>query len=129
VTHEHTETPDPIFDEEIDFRPAFTLPAEIVVLGHRYHFRVEEDPERTLGRGDTGHALGLTDLNRGKIIIRGGGEQAEDAARDTMLHEVIHVVNFLLQLDMDEATVGRLSTGLLDTLRRNPELVAAIISR
>lgn len=115
--------------EPIDTRPEFRLPAEITVLGHRYHVSVIEDPDTALGRADAGQALGLTELNRGYIRLRGGGEQSEDSARDTLLHEVMHVVAYLSGASLEEEQVGPLSTVLLHTLRTNPELVAAIISR
>jgi hypothetical protein len=122
MTHEH----------EVDLRPEFKLPAEINVLGQRYSVTVVEDPAVGLAR-DVGDPIGATDLQRGAIRIRGGGEQGEDQARDTLLHEVLHIVDYFanggIAQTLPEATIARMSTVLLHTLRTNPELVAAIISR
>lgn len=116
--------------DELDTRPVLMLPHEIVVMGHRYHIEVVENRDDSLGRTHGAEtALGLTELNTGKIRIRGGGEQSEDAVRDTLLHEVMHIVAHLMCEGLDEETVGRMSTGLLLTLRSNPQLVAALISR
>lgn len=114
-----------------DTRPALQLPGEITVLGHRYRVEVIDDPDVALGRTDQNDhdALGLTDLNRGYIRIRGGGEQSEDAVRDTILHETLHAVAYLAGAHITEEQLGPIATVLLHTLRTNPLLVAALISR
>lgn len=112
-----------------DLRLPLQLPSELMILGHRYHLSVVEDPNVTLGRSDAGDALGMTDLNRGLMRFRGGGEQSEDSVRDTLLHEVLHAVNYHMACDIHEDNIGRVATGLLAALRANPSLVAALISR
>lgn len=126
--HPHSEAE---YEAPVDLRPELRLPAEIIVLGHRYHVSVIEDPDVALGRthANDHDALGLTDLNRGYTRIRGGGEQSEDTVRDTMLHETMHMVAYHMGVTLDEDDLGRLATGLLLTLRTNPELLAALISR
>lgn len=57
--------------------------------------------------------------------------QGSDQLADTLLHEVIHACLqplFGMDDDTEEAFVRTLSPGLLDTLRRNPELVAFLMN-
>lgn len=57
-------------------------------------------------------------------------EQHQSAARDSLLHEILHAVTCMsglqeeLGVDDDEKLVRRLSPLLLDVLRRNPTLVS-----
>jgi hypothetical protein len=71
---------------------------------------------------------------RGRIRIRGGAEESEHNIREITLHEVIHAVLTLTEHDTHEKDVYRtqragervvelLAIHLLDTVRRNPELV------
>lgn len=127
----------------IDPRPAFVLPHEIVVLGQRFHVGIVEHPTAALDptEADTVEALGHCNRALQRITIRGGGALTEDKARETLLHEVLHAVIGTARIppfsaesghgehDSEEAIVSMLAPLLLDTLRRNPELVAALISR
>lgn len=121
-----------------DPRPAFRLPAEISVLGQRFHVSVNEHPTEALiaDAPGTHGAYGATDRACLKIIIRGGGILSEDSARDTLLHEVLHAVIGVSTMELyhaednlEEKVVGQLAPLLLAVLRDNPELVAALISR
>jgi hypothetical protein len=110
------------------------LPSALIICGQRFHVEEIDDPTEALGRHGSDDPIGQTDTNRGRIRIRGGSEHGPDQQRDTMLHEIIHVV--LLLSDMHdipctfkndrerERAVSVLATYLLDTLRRNPKLVA-----
>lgn len=58
----------------------------------------------------------------------------EQVQRDTLLHEVLHAIGALTGLraelgdEAEERVVSRLGSALLDTLRRNPELVEYLLS-
>jgi hypothetical protein len=58
-------------------------------------------------------------------------KQGQDQLADTLLHEVMHACLqplFGMEEDAEEAFVRTLAPGLLDTLRRNPELVAFLMN-
>jgi hypothetical protein len=110
-----------------------TLPGSIVIAGHTFAIEVVDDSGAALSRNQKPHAIGILDEGRGRIAIRGNGELSDDQTRDTLLHEIIHGVLTLAYLDEEsdvfrtgrqsERVVEALATHLLDTLRRNPELV------
>lgn len=55
--------------------------------------------------------------------IRYSRNQTDDQLRDTVLHEVIHVVEQCMQLDLEEQQVAGLATGLYAVFRDNPEFI------
>jgi len=65
------------------------------------------------------------------LTIRPG--MAADKEAETVLHEVLHGLTFTTGLvhdipDDEEGVVTRLAPALLDTLRRNPKLVAYLLN-
>ena len=80
---------------------------------------------------DDEHTMGRFEIWRELITI--DPEQGPGALRDTVLHEVLHVVVYVASLDTsprklsDEEIVSRTTPLLLDTLRRNPDLVAFLM--
>lgn len=110
------------------------LPDSVVVCGQRFEVKLVDDPDEAIARGTNHGTLGATHVDKGLIRLRGGGEQSEDQMRDTMLHEVLHAVVRLTYQEKsfaksdDEDAVGAIATHLLDTLRRNPDLVAYLLS-
>lgn len=111
-----------------------SLPQRVVIAGHPFRLELVDDPNAALDRHEKAGAIGITNVQMGVIRLRGGGENQPHNVRDTVLHEVIHTVLSLGYLDgqqdvfkngrQAERVVEVLSTHLLDTLRRNPELVA-----
>jgi hypothetical protein len=110
------------------------LPASIVVAGHPFRLELVDDPNAALDRHQKkGDPIGIANVQTGVIRVRGGGENQPHNIRDTVLHEVVHAVLTMGYLDeaadvfkterMAERVVEVLGTHLLDTLRRNPELV------
>ncbi len=75
---------------------------------------------------------GKSDLTAQTIAV--DPEQGPDSLRDTLLHEVMHLVWGVWGLgsgpakEHEELVVTAFATGLLDTLRRNPALVQALLS-
>lgn len=70
--------------------------------------------------------------DRQNLVILLSTNQAEQQLKDTVLHEVIHALNYHLQLMegvSDEDIARRLATGLLTVFRDNPELSAWIIGQ
>lgn len=66
---------------------------------------------------------GMTDTSRGKIILR--KRLSFTRKRETLLHEILHAVWDVCALknDNEEDMVTRIAPILLDTLRRNLDLV------
>lgn len=82
-------------------------------------FTVEERPRDEIDR----ESMGAANLRRQILAI--STEQHPEQERDTLLHEAVHMLLRLLDLEgrkADERFVNAFTTGLLDTLRRNPGL-------
>lgn len=77
--------------------------------------------EKAVGCGGS-RAFGEADHSA--LTIEIAAEQADAQKRDTLLHEVIHCIEFALHLEFEERQVHALASGLLCVLRDNPELVA-----
>lgn len=67
---------------------------------------------------DTMTELGLTDYHNCKVIIKEGQLPIEEA--DTVLHEIIHVIDYTMDLDMTEHQVRSVATGLIGIFQDNP---------
>lgn len=74
------------------------------------------------------HIFGLMLPLEQKIVVN--PRQGDDMKRDTLLHEVLHAILMGAGLDgeTEERIVSTISPALLDTFRRNPELVAYLTS-
>jgi hypothetical protein len=87
-------------------------PSTIKVLGKPYSvtyvLEMEDDD------------VGDTDSSKQAINIAEG--QAHEAERDTVLHEIIHAIDFAVAGEMTERQVHALAGGLLQVLRENPKL-------
>lgn len=53
--------------------------------------------------------------------------QAPEAERDTVLHEVIHAIDYAMQCGLKEKQVHRLAGGLIQVLRENPAFAAYLV--
>jgi len=102
------------------------LPAVVQVGPMRYSV-VADKAKCDAEAVDTGRrVMGYSDHSALEIAVKAG--MARDQEADTVLHEVLHCC--LRQSDgelgneVEERVVGSLSPLLLDTLRRNPALVA-----
>lgn len=111
-------------------RPA--LPSTIAVGPFRYRVstnkaerREVEAEQRSLVNGHSDHDL---------LVIVVDAELAADVVAETTVHEVLHALTYLAGLstawgaDKEEDVVRRLAPLLLDTLRRNPDLVAFVMA-
>jgi hypothetical protein len=74
---------------------------------------------------------GHTDHSEQRMTI--APDLADDRLVEVLVHEVLHAITNLVGLDNDlddgheEAVVARLAPAVVDLLRRNPDLVAAIV--
>jgi hypothetical protein len=68
-----------------------------------------------------------------ELVITVSPKMAEDAQRDTLLHEVLHAIFHSTGLahdlgdEKEESMIRRLTPALLDLIRRNPRLVADLM--
>lgn len=105
-----------------------TLPTEIIVGPFVYTVSTDENEMLRTCREERTDLLGFSDHRLLRILIR--PDQADGMARDTMLHEIVHVVASVSGLaedwgsEREEQIVQRMTPLLLDVLRRNPKLVA-----
>lgn len=74
--------------------------------------------------------LAETDTSRLKIVINAG--LPRDQIRDSMLHEALHAIIYVAggwtKGISEEQAVARFGSLLLDTLQRNPALVAYLLA-
>ena len=78
---------------------------------------------------DAMDAWGWCDRNRQTITLSKGMSPAQE--RDTLLHEIMHVLVALLQLSRgpsEEEICTRLSTGLMTVLSDNPKFAQWLLS-
>ncbi len=93
------------------------MPPKLRILGKRWVVKLQS-PKGGKDAGECDHVT---------AIISVSPKQTEDSRRDTLLHEVTHAVDEELQLRMSERQVRLLATGLLETFRSNPALVAYLV--
>lgn len=61
---------------------------------------------------------GACDFERQTITVQNGYHAEQE--RDTLLHEVLHGIEHEMGLELDEATVRLMATGLFAVLKDNP---------
>lgn len=95
------------------------LPRHVQVGPHRYRVALDR-----VGLLESSDRVGATSADR--LVIALEPTLPHTAMADTLLHEVVHAVLDTAELepDLEERVARCLGTGLLDVLRRNPQLVA-----
>lgn len=99
-----------------------SLPERIAVGPITYRVTVDAHDET-----DNQRTLGETDLPAQRIGLC--ADQGPDQMRETLWHEVIHVVLECLGIRHTEQMVVCTAMLTLDTLRRNPELATYLLAR
>ena len=96
-------------------------PTALRIMGREY--RVEY-----LDATDMGNALGLCMPDECRILVRDGQPEVEEV--DTLLHETMHALFALLDIDVshkkEEEIVRRLATGLIQVFKDSPEMLVHI---
>jgi hypothetical protein len=71
--------------------------------------------------------LGLTHFNEGLVNIREDQRPIEE--KDTLLHEFIHVIDHVLECELDERQVTILAHGLIGIFQDNPEFAKYVTEK
>lgn len=97
-----------------------TRPEVVRVFGRNYYILY---PSSDMGITN----LGLTHFEEAIINIRDGQQSVEE--KDTVLHEVLHVLDRVMETDLDEKQVTVLAHGLIGIFQDNPEFAKYIIEK
>jgi hypothetical protein len=89
------------------------LPDELKIMGHQY--AVKCDARLSLASDHLGECAS----NVHEIRIGVGEGHPESAVAETLLHEIIHALDYHLSLGLEHETLGRLSEGLFQVLSAN----------
>ena len=98
------------------------IPKHVEIIGHKFTV--------ILSTEISDEELGRCDYNNQKILI--SKNQASDTMRDTLLHEIIHAVHWLMGLadnSTEEEFTARTTTGLRSVMLQNPEVVNYLLGR
>ena len=91
-------------------------PAHIRILGKRFSVEYGGDLKEDL--------VGECDTDGLKIRVK--NDLPLETEQDTLLHEVLHAVDEMVDSKLKESQVKRLATGLLAVLKDNNKLIAYI---
>lgn len=97
------------------------LPPALNIAGRVYSIVPDSKRAKDLNQ------LGFCDLCGFEIHLDSKG-QHEDSLRDTVLHEALHAVSSVAQLDLEERQVYVLAAQLLDMFKRNPKFTRWLLS-
>jgi len=92
------------------------LPNSVEVVGKHYALELLD---MEIAGGDM---AGATDVIH--QVLRIGTNQAFHAERDTVLHELLHAIDYGNHTGIKEYQIHSMANALLQVLRRNPELVS-----
>ena len=98
------------------------IPKHVEIIGHKFTV--------ILSAEISDDELGRCDYNQQKIFI--SKQQASDTMRDTLLHEIIHAVHWLMGLadnSTEEEFTARTATGLRSVMLQNPEVINYLLGR
>jgi len=93
-----------------------TCPTEVKIVGKTYKI---EWLEHLANQGETFHAIQTI-----KIEIT---DKAKEQMQDTVLHEVMHGIDYAMQAKLSERQVTVMATGLLAVLKENPNLMRYLL--
>ena len=97
-----------------------TRPEVVRVFGRNYYVLYP-----TIENGMT--HLGLTHFEEALINVRDSQRPLEE--KDTLLHEFIHVIDHVMELELEERQVTVLAHGLMGIFQDNPEFAKFITEK
>lgn len=92
-------------------------PKSVKILGKRYAIKVIKG----------GDVLGLSDNTRNVLSIRDG--QNWQQLRDSLLHEIVHSIEYSAAIELEERQVHALGCCLYQLIAENPTLMRWIEKR
>lgn len=91
-----------------------TIPSLLKIVGREYNVtKVEECDD-----------VGGVDFENSAIVVKDGQQQLLEA--DTLLHESLHIIDDIFQLELSERQVYCITSGIIALLRDNPTLISYI---
>ncbi len=106
------------------------LPEHVQIGPYRYRI-VADEHAINRERVKYNHVRRIGEMNYATMTITIDPDMAPDALCDTLLHEVLHCINVANGLPEENLTeehvVETMSAGVLDFLRRNPELLEFLL--
>lgn len=92
-----------------------TIPSLLNIVGREYNVvKIEEYDEK----------VGGVDFENSTIVIKDGQQRLLEV--DTLLHESLHIIDEIFQLELSERQVYCIISGIIALLRDNPALVSYI---
>jgi hypothetical protein len=105
------------------------LPERVQIGPYRYAVRADAEALKDYEHSNRSSVWGCIRWKEGEILL--DPEAQAQKHRETLLHEVIHGCNYVAGtagMGKEERFTTALAPTLLDTLRRNPELVAFLLA-
>ena len=96
---------------------ALTLPLEIKIIGKTY--KIEPVPEMD---DDCGACYDA------KQLIKISEDLPQELSQDTLLHEVMHAVDYQMHTNMKERQISAMAAGLTAVFKENPLFVKYILA-
>jgi hypothetical protein len=91
------------------------IPSSLKIVGREYNVvKVEEYDEQ----------VGGVDFETSTIVVKDGQQQLLEA--DTLLHESLHIIDEIFQLELSERQVYCITSGIIALLRDNSALMSYI---
>lgn len=95
-------------------------PSRVRIIGKLHKIDYLPADHRDLKDGDDA-LVGRIDHDAQRVMIAQG--QTLVSEQDTLLHEVLHGVEWAMDLEVPETVIHRLATGLLAVLKDNPDFL------
>lgn len=104
-------------------------PAHVRIFGKRVTVKFVPAGDALLrdGPDDDAPGVGRSDGLRQSIAVEEGQPLAQE--QDTVLHEVLHIIEEYMGMDVPEEVVSKFATGLLAVLKDNPAFAAYLRRR
>lgn len=99
-----------------------TRPASCRIIGKKYTVAW---PNKIDNDGEPVNGLFDPDTQSIQVV----GTLPLESAQDSLLHEVMHAVEFSMGLDLEETIIERMATGLLAVIKDNPNFVTYLRRR
>jgi hypothetical protein len=104
-------------------RYAPVMPASVRIMGKAFRLIEETSTSSTLAQDEF---VGRVNSVKQTIVYASG--QADEQRADTIVHEIIHALDYAMKLDVSEQQTHALAAGLVAVVNDNPELFRALFA-